>query len=108
MRPGRRALIVSHTGLLDRPGGGERVELVRVVEAGRLGRPRSAGIVVARDGVQQLRAHLAFELCRRLLDEPQAEMDVTQQAPLLGDLESWAGLEFTGAADEHRAYRVGA
>ena len=49
--------------------------------------------------MQQLGAHTLVELRRSLLDEPQAEMDVTEQPALLGDLEPRAGLQLARAAD---------
>src|SRR4051794_36764166 len=41
---------------LDGPGGGDRVQLVRVIEHGGLGRLRGAGVVVRGDRVQELGA----------------------------------------------------
>ena len=55
--------------------------------------------MVARDGVEQLGARTLVELPRTLLDEPQAEVDVPQQAAFLRDLESRARLELARATD---------
>ena len=56
-----------HAGgsVADGPRRGDGVELVRVVEHGRLGRAGGAAVVVAGDRVQQLRAHCGIERRRR-------------------------------------------
>src|SRR6185312_5232996 len=64
-----------------RPRRRDGVELVRVVEDGRLGGPGGARIVMARDGVQQ------FGGRAELLEHPEAEVDVAEQASLLGGRE---------------------
>jgi hypothetical protein len=56
--------------LLDRSCGRDRVELVRVVEHGGLGRPGRPRLVVDGDGVEQLGADLDLESRRALLDHP--------------------------------------
>src|SRR6266516_7377600 len=95
-----RASAKSAPGLLgNRPGGSDRVELVRVVERGGLGRPRRASVVVARDRVQQLCPHLRFERRGAGLDESQAEVDVTEEATLLGLAKGRPGGELGGASD---------
>ena len=70
-----------------------------MVEAGRLGGAGGACVVVTRDGVEQLGARALVELRRALLNEPEAEVDVAEQAALLGDLEPRARLELARAAD---------
>ena len=85
--------------VVDRPGRGDRVELVRVVEDGRLGRPRRACVVVAGDAVEQLGARLAVEPVGALLDQAQPEMDVAEQPSLLGLAERRAAAELERAAD---------
>ena len=70
-----------------------------MVEAGGLGGSRRARVVVAGDRVQQLGARALVELRRPLLDKAQAEMDVTEQPALLGDLEPRARLQLAGTAD---------
>jgi hypothetical protein len=54
---------------IHRPRRGDRVELVRVVEDGRLGRAGGARVVVDGDRVQELRPRVAWEVDRVLLDE---------------------------------------
>src|SRR5512133_3844745 len=55
-----------------RPRRRDRVELVRVVEDGRLRGTRCAGVVVAGDRVQQLGGSA------ELLEQPEPEVDVTE------------------------------
>jgi uncharacterized protein (DUF1015 family) len=59
------------------------VELVRVVENGRFGGSRGGPVVVARDGVEELGEHSGIDVARTLLDRPQSEVDVTEQATFL-------------------------
>ena len=68
----------------DGPRGGDGVELVRVVEDGRLGRPGGVAVVMRRDRVQELGPRRRVEAVRSLLDQPQAEMHVAEQPALLG------------------------
>ena len=68
----------------DRPRSGDRVELVRVVEDCRLGRPRSARVVVDRDAMEELGELRSLQSLSALLDQPQAEMHVAEQAALVG------------------------
>ena len=70
-----------------------------MVEARSLGGSGRAGVVVARDGVEQLGARALVELRRPFLHEPQAQVDVAEQAAFLRDLESRARLELARAAD---------
>src|SRR5215218_4623688 len=81
------------------PGGGDRVELIRVVEDGRLRRPGGAGVVVARDRVQKLGARLRVEAASALVDQAQAEVDVSEQAPLPGRPEHGSGRQLAGSSD---------
>ena len=83
----------------DGPGRGLRVELVRVVEHGGLGRPRGLPVVVDGDRVQELGPGLGVQARGPFLDQPQAEMDMTEQAPLLGLAERRAASELDGSPD---------
>ena len=85
--------------LLDGACGGCGIQLVRVVKHRRLGRPRTAGLVVNRDRVQQLGPYLGLKSRRALLDEAQAQVDVTEQPSFLGRAERRAALQLGGAAD---------
>src|SRR3954462_13695324 len=76
-----------------RPRGGDGVELVRVVEDGRLGCAGGTGVVVARHSVQQLGGSL------ELLEHPQSEVDVAEQAALLRRREDGRPTELARAAD---------
>src|ERR671917_417884 len=67
--------------LVDRARRGDGVELVRVVEDGRLGRPRGARVVVRGDGVEELGADVRLERGGALLDQPQAEVNVPEEPP---------------------------
>jgi hypothetical protein len=78
----RRASVVA-----DGARRGLRVELVRVVEHGRLGGACCRAIVVACDGVQELREDGGIEISRSLFDHPQPKMDVAEEAALLGGSE---------------------
>ena len=70
-----------------------------MVEDGRLGRLRRAGVVVARDRVEELGPRIRGKGAGALLDQPRAEVDVAEK-PALGRLpEPRAGLELDGAAD---------
>ena len=85
--------------LADGPGRGLGVELVRVVEHGGLGGARRLPVVMDGDGVQELRPNRGVERDRPLLDQPQTEMDVTEQAPLLGLAERRPAAELERAPD---------
>ena len=85
--------------LADGPGRGLRVELVRVVEHGRLGGARRLPVVVCGDRVEELGANRGVETGGPLLDQAQAEMDVTEQAPLLRRAERGPAAELERAAD---------
>jgi uncharacterized protein (DUF1015 family) len=54
-----------------------------VVEDGRLGRLRRLPVVVAADGVEELGEDSGLEVSRAVLDHPQPEVDVAEQAPFL-------------------------
>ena len=77
----------------DGAGGGLRVQLVRVVEDSRLGRSGCLPVVVGGDRVQELGAHRGVETPRPLLHEPEPEVDVPEQPPLLRLTERGAALE---------------
>ena len=55
--------------------------------------------MVARDGVEELGEDRGVEVARALLDHPQSEVDVSEQATLLGLTERGAGSELADAAD---------
>ena len=69
-----------------------------MVEDGRLGGTRGPRIVVDGHRVQQLGPHIRCELGRPLLEEAQAEMDVAEQAPLLGRQKQGAERELADPA----------
>jgi uncharacterized protein (DUF1015 family) len=75
------------------------VELVRVVEDRRLRGASGRSVVVAGDGVQELGEHCGVEVECALLDHPQPEMDVAEQAPFLGRPERRSRPELANAAD---------
>jgi Protein of unknown function (DUF1015) len=64
-----------------------------VVEDGRLGSAGGPSVVVAGHRVEQLGRSV------QLLEQPQAEMDVAEQAPLLGRREHGRPAQLTGTAD---------
>jgi hypothetical protein len=70
-----------------------------VVEDSRLRGARGRAVVVAGDGVQELGQHGRVEVAGALLDQPQPEMDVAEQAPLLGRPERGAWPQLADAAD---------
>jgi uncharacterized protein (DUF1015 family) len=70
-----------------------------VVEHGGLRSSRRARVVVCGDGVEELRAHLGREACRPFLDQTQPEMDVAEEAPLVGGPERGAAAELDRATD---------
>jgi hypothetical protein len=75
------------------------VELVRVVEDGSLGSSRGGAVVVRGDRVQELAPDRRVEIPGALLDETKPEMNVTEQATLLGLAERWASFELPHPAD---------
>jgi len=70
-----------------------------VVEDGRLRGARCRAIVVAGDGMQELGENRGLEILRALLDHPEAEMDVAEQAALFGLPECRAASKLAYAAD---------
>ena len=70
-----------------------------MVEHGSLRGARVPPVVMGGDRVQQLGADVALERARALLDHPQAEVDVTEQAALLRLPEPGPALELTDPAD---------
>src|SRR5262249_20915493 len=83
---------------VDRPRRGDRVELVRVVQDGRLGGLGRPGVVVGGDRMKQLRTRGRVERLGPLFDQPRAQVDVAEQAPLGGLPEARGRLELDGAA----------
>src|SRR4029450_7829093 len=79
--------------------GGDPVELVRVVEHGCLCRSCGARVVVRADRVQELRADSGLERRGALLDHAQPQVDVTEEAALLGRLEDRPACPLDGAGD---------
>jgi hypothetical protein len=75
------------------------VELVRVVENSRLGRSRRGTIVVAGDSMEKLCDDGGIEVPRALLDHPKAEVDMSEEATLLGLAKRGAYAELPDAAD---------
>ena len=76
-----------------------RVELIRVVEDSGLGRARGRAVVVAGDGVEELGEDGGIEVARALLDHPEAEVDVSEEAALLRLPERWPGSELPDPAE---------
>ena len=83
----------------DRAGRSLCVELVRVVEDGCLCRPGSLPVVVASDGVEELGQDGRVEVRRPLFAHPQAEMDMAEEATLLGLAERGAPCELANPAE---------
>ena len=75
------------------------VELVRVVEHGRLGGACGRAVVVARDGVQEFGENGRVEVPRALFDHPQPEVDVSEEPALVGLPERRAPTELADPAD---------
>lgn len=84
---------------VDGAGGCDGVELIRVVERRRLGSPGAAQVVMRRDGVEELGPRVALEPAGALLDHAQAEVDVSEQAPLVRLGEERTEVEFPNSAD---------
>ena len=73
-----------HGYVRDGPRRGDGVELVRVVEHRRLGRARRARVVVEATACRSSARTSAVERLGALLDQPQPEVDVAEQPPLVG------------------------
>ena len=69
-----------------------------MVEDGRLGRARGAGVVVGGDRVEKLGSDGCVERSGPLLDESQAEVDVPEQLALRRRQEERTAVELDGAA----------
>ena len=89
----RRASVVA-----DRACRGLRVELVRVVQDGRFGGLGGGAVVMTGHGVQQLRKNGRVEIASSLLDHPKPEMDVAEEAALVGLSERRPGPELADPA----------
>ena len=89
-----RGLVVA-----DGAGRGLRVELVRVVEHGGLGGACGLPVVMAGDGVQELRERRRRDLTGALLDHAEAEVNVSEQAALLGLTKCRPAAELADPAD---------
>ena len=85
--PSRASAAATRRQSPDGAGRGLRVELVRVVEHGRLGRARRAAVVVRGDRVQELGA-TAGSTARTLLDQSHAELHVAEELALV----VWGGM----------------
>ena len=83
----------------DRARGRLGVELIRVIQHGRLGRTSRLAIVVAGNRVQELGLHLEVEALCPVLDQPQPEMDVSEEATLLGLRKRGTWAKLARAAD---------
>ena len=70
-----------------------------MVEHGRLGGSRGRAVVVTRNRVQQLGESRRIEVASALLDHPQAEMDVAEQAPFVRRPEGRPWPELADPAD---------
>jgi hypothetical protein len=73
--------------------------LIRVVQHGGLRGAGGTRIVVGRNRMKEFRARGGFECDRALFDEAKAEMDVTEQAPLVRLPECGTCGELGGTAD---------
>ena len=78
---------------------GLRVELVRVVEHGRLGGSGGRAVVVARNRVQQLGEDSRIEVASAFLDRPQAEVDVSEKPAFVRRPERRAWAELADPAE---------
>ena len=70
-----------------------------MVEDGRLGGTCRGPIVVGCDRMEELRENGRIEVARALLDQPQAEVDVAEEAPLVRRPERRARPELTDSTD---------
>ena len=70
-----------------------------MVEHGRLGGSRGRAVVVTRNRVQQLCENCGIEVAPALLDHPQAEVDVAEQAPFVSRPERRPWPELADPAD---------
>ena len=70
-----------------------------MVEHGRLGGTRCLPVVVHGDRVQELGPNRGIELGGSLLDQSQAEVDVTEQASFLGRAKRRPATELERATD---------
>ena len=97
-----RATEIRASGFRSRSHGarrGLRVELVRVVEHRRFRRARGGTVMVGSDGVQQLGENRRVDLACPLLDQPQPEMDMPEEAPFIGLAKSGTTSKLSNAAD---------
>ncbi len=70
-----------------------------MIEDGGFGGTRRRPVVMTRDRVEKLCQHSGIEILRALLDHPQAEVDVAEQAALVGLPEGRAAGELSNAAE---------
>ena len=70
-----------------------------MVEDGGFGGTRRRPVVMARDRVEKLCRHGRIEVLRAFLDHPQAEVDMAEQAALVGLPERRAARELSSSAD---------
>ncbi|CAN5188680.1 hypothetical protein BH09ACT13_BH09ACT13_14120 [soil metagenome] len=82
----------------DGPGRRLCVELVCVVQDGGLGGASGLAVVMARDRMEKLGQGGRVEIGRALLDHPQPEVDMSEQASFLGLDESRPGTELANTA----------
>ena len=83
----------------DGAGRGLGVELIRVVEHGRLGGACGRAVVVAGDGVEELGEYGRVEVARALLDHPQPEVDVPEEPAFVALPERRPRTELADPAD---------
>ena len=82
-----------------RAGRSLSVQLIRVVEHGRLGGACGRAVVVACDGVEKLGENGRVEVAPALLDHPQPEVDVPEKPALVGLPERRSRTELADPAD---------
>lgn len=70
-----------------------------MVEHGGFGRAGAPDVVVCRNRVEELGSGVAVEVFGAFLDHAEAEMDVAEQAPLVGLREQRAAVELPDPAD---------
>src|SRR4029079_19508249 len=89
----RARLLRSSGRRIHRPSSRDRVELIGVIQDGRFCRLRGTRLVVGADGVQNLGEKCVVESLGTLLDQAQAEVDVTEELAFGGREEERAAVE---------------
>jgi hypothetical protein len=70
-----------------------------VVQRGGLCSPSRTGVVVTRNGVQELRARVGVEPIRTSFDQPETEVNMAEKPTLIGLPERRPRGELCGASD---------